>query len=270
MSPGLPNLWSQNGTESTWKWGTAIVFIAASLALYYISSNKTLLLAVFPEWPESLDIPHQAVMLVSLVSFLIFQVLHHYDGKNACIRGLRGRLKVERPDRGDYVSSAISRVSMQAALGAAAVGAINTLAVKDCPARFALGMLGLATMLAMVSILCYAHASRWTDTSSDKSLPGKKPRIRKDLLDKATALDQFSWYALTTGLIWSIALVSPAVAILANGGLGLLLWGYYFEFVSINDRDATQALPDCAAPTDPSPNPQAEVTPAAPLDKEAG
>ena len=55
--------------------------------------------------------------------------------------------------------------------------------------------------------------------------------MRKDLLKKATLFDQFSWYMLTTGLIWAVALASSLLAILANFVLGFLLWIYYFEFI---------------------------------------
>ena len=82
----------------------------------------------------------------------------------------------------------------------------------------------------MVSVLCYAHAGRWTSTSPSKGQPDPKLRVRKDLLKKATLFDQLAWYTLTTGLIWAVALKSTLLAIGANFLLGFLLWIYYFEF----------------------------------------
>jgi len=125
-------------------------------------------------------------------------------------------------------------MSLQSGLGAAAVGAIANFAQKNCFTWLTLCMLGTATLLAMVSVLCYAHASRWTSTDPKPAAGQSDPklRVRKDLLKKATLLDQFSWYTLTTGLIWSVALVSPLLAIGANFMLGFLLWIYYFEFPS--------------------------------------
>jgi hypothetical protein len=128
-------------------------------------------------------------------------------------------------------------MSLQASLGAAAVGAIANFATKNCFTWLTLCMLGFATILSMVSVLCYAHASRWTNNAEPPPDPRTDPklRVRRDLLKKATLFDQFSWYALTTGLIWSVALVSQPLAIGANFALGFLLWIYYFEFVILSD-----------------------------------
>lgn len=232
MAAKFSNLWSKNGTESGWKWGTAVIFTAGTAAALILFKTSWQPLLWFPKWPASLDVPHQAVLLVSCLSFAIFQFLHYWDGKNKDIRGLRGRLKDPKPDFGDYVSSAISRMSLQSGLGAGAVGAIANFAPKNCFTWLTLCMLGIATILSMVSVLCYAHASRWTSTDPKPPVGQSDPklRVRKDLLKKATLFDQFSWYTLTTGLIWSVALVSPLLAIGANFVLGFLLWIYYFEF----------------------------------------
>ncbi len=187
-----------------------------------------------------MDVTRQAVLLVSCLSFAIFQFLHYWDGKNKHIRGLRGRLEETKPDFGDYVSAAISRMSVQSSLAAGAVAAIANLAPKNFFTWLTLCTLGIATILSMVSVLCYAHASRWTSTEPKPPAgqPDPKLRVRKDLLKKGTLFDQFSWYALTTGLIWAVALVSPLLAIGANFVLGFLPWIYYFEFIVPSDDSA--------------------------------
>ena len=113
MAAKFYNLWSKNETESGWKWGTAVIFTAGTAAALILYQANWQPLLWFPKWPASLDVPHQSVLLVSCLSFAIFQFLHYWDGKNKNIRGLRGRLKDPKPDFGDYVSSAISRMSLQ-------------------------------------------------------------------------------------------------------------------------------------------------------------
>jgi hypothetical protein len=251
LKPTFSNLWSENQTESDWKWGTAVIFTVGTVVALIFWKTEWRPLLWFPEWPGSLDVPHQAVLLVSVFSFAIFQFLHVRDGKNADIRGLRGRLKNPKPDPGDYVSSAISRMSFQSGLGAAAVGAISNFALKNCFTWITLCVLGVATILAMVSVLCYAHASRWTNTEADPpdARTDPKLRVRKDLLKKATLFDQFSWYLLTTGLVWAVALVSPLLAIVANFVLGLLLWIYYFEFKVPSEEDSAPKTAGGGGPT---------------------
>jgi hypothetical protein len=73
--------------------------------------------------------------------------------------------------------------------------------------------------------------------------------VRKDLLKKATLFDQFSWYLLTTGLVWAVALVSPLLAIVANFVLGLLLWIYYFEFKVPSEEDSAPKTAGGGGPT---------------------
>jgi hypothetical protein len=232
FKPDFSNLWSENPTETAWKRGTAVVFTAGTAAALILVQTKWQPLGWFPSWPASLDIPHPAVLLVFCFSLAIFQFLHYWDGNNPEILGLRGRLKATKPDFGDYVSSAISRMSLQSSLGAGAVGAVANFAQKNCFTWLTLCILGIATIFGMVSVLCYAHASRWTGTVTKMpGAPDPKLSVRKDLLKKATLFDQFSWYTLTTGLIWSVALASPLLAIGANFVLGFLLWIYYFEFI---------------------------------------
>ena len=234
MNPEFSNLWSKTPTEATWKWGTALVFTAGTAFAITLYLTKWQPLLWFSKWPASLDVPHQAVLMLPALSFAIFQYLHYWDGKDQDIRGLRGRLKASNPDPGDYVSSAISRMSLQSGLGAAAVGAIANFATKNCFTWITLCALGTATILSMVSVLCYAHASRWTNSAASPPDARTDPKldVSRDLLNKAKLFDQFSWYTLTTGLIWSIALASPLLAIGANSVLGFLLWIYYFEFAA--------------------------------------
>ena len=79
----------------------------------------------------------------------------------------------------------------------------------------------------------------------------ERPQAAREegLLKKATLFDQFSWYTLTTGLIWSVALVSPLLAIGANFMLGFLLWIYYFEFDIPSKEDSSSKTGGDDAPT---------------------
>lgn len=147
------------------------------------------------------------------------------------MRGLAGRSKKETARNWDYADSAISRQSIHAAIavGVSAVllasGILQPKPGGAIEGRTVLGfsaLLGLAaaTLLAMLSVLCYAVSKRWKE----------EPAVKRDLLAKASSLDVVSWYAVMMGLVWALAVASPALAICANLAYGGGLYYYYFQW----------------------------------------
>ena len=88
-----------------------------------------------------------------------------------------------------------------------------------------------------------AHAGRWTNAATrinPDPRTDRKLRVREGLLNKATALDQFSWYARTPAVAWAVALASRCSrsSLIV---LGFLLLDFYFEFEIRGDRGSSPA-----------------------------
>jgi hypothetical protein len=103
-------------------------------------------------------------------------------------------------------------------------------------------MLGLAVMLGMVAVLCYAQSSRWIEEEgAANDVQSRQLWTKRELLKKATVFDQLAWYALTTGLIWALATIAgPPPAIVASFVYGLFLWFYYFRWDSSEIQKANE------------------------------
>ena len=154
--------------------------------------------------------------------------------------GLVGRSRVkEHADNHDYADSALTRQAIYSAIGIGAIIGEGSSAwrnygegergvVASCSGR---GFVHGYVAHAMVSVLCYAQSKRWK--------PDGNAPIRRHLLRRAKRFDEFSWYVLMVGLVWSLAIVHPGVAILANFGYGAALFLYYFQFreVKVETRE---------------------------------
>lgn len=76
----------------------------------------------------------------------------------------------------------------------------------------------VSIVLLLVSMLCYDYASRFNWNSFYKA----------DLVGKALRFDIWSWYALLTSLVLSIALISTRLSVASGIFAGILMWWYYF------------------------------------------
>jgi hypothetical protein len=185
----------------------------------------------FFQWIGGLDRPDAAALALPLVSILFFVLLHWADKKNKNVRGLGSRSEGAARSW-DYADSAIARQSIHAAIGIGVSAALMTLPGlwPDNPSQpvsgrtvlawFALLGLAISTLLALISVLCYAVSKHWKD----------EPPVKRDLLVKASRLDKSSWYSLMTGLVWALAVADPAVSIWANLAYGAGLYYYYFQW----------------------------------------
>jgi hypothetical protein len=185
----------------------------------------------FFQWLGCLDRPHAAALALPLISILFFVLLHWADKKNKNVRGLASRAQGAQRNW-EYADSAIARQSIQAAIGIGVSAALMTLpglwpenpnqpvSGRTLLAWFALLALATATLLAMISVLCYAVSKHWKD----------EPPVKRDLLVKASGLDKSSWYTLMMGLVWALAVADPAVSIWANLAYGAGLYYYYFQW----------------------------------------
>ncbi|MET0217702.1 MAG: hypothetical protein ABW205_07220, partial [Burkholderiales bacterium] len=160
-----------------------------------------------------------------IVSFVIFSVLHYFDKKYQDVRGLWGRRREYEPEPGDYAPAAITRLLLHSALAGGGIWGIVGNGDDGLIREFPIMALGLAILLGLFAALCYSHAHRWTSFIKPETLsPKDNPQLagKRDLLKKASLFDQLSWYALTTGFIWTLALARPEWALIANFCLGLL------------------------------------------------
>jgi hypothetical protein len=235
LTPSGSNVGRRQDKEFGWKLGTAVAFLTAHGIAWWRYGQGS----VFHFWipPEDLDIHHQIAFGMPVVSLVIYLVLHEAD-KDPEVRGLRGRALAYGAEPGDYAPASITRLSLHSALAGGAIWGILTQVKEGSIREFPIAALSLAILFGMFAALCYSQAHRWTSFVKSETLsPRINPQLRgkRDLLNKATIFDQISWYALTTGFIWTLALARPGWAIFANFLLGLLLWLYYFEFGSRED-----------------------------------
>lgn len=132
----------------------------------------------------------------------------------------------------DYADSAIARQSIHAAIAIGIIALLgdekrefwNDFSGNTVVAACTVGMLGISTLLCLVSVLCYAYSKHWAKSAEDT----EEPKIKRDLLFKAFHRDQQSWYSFMIGLIWAVALASPIVSIIANFFYNVLLSRFYF------------------------------------------
>jgi hypothetical protein len=190
-------------------------------------------------WPETLPVRYQLALFLPICSIVIFTVLHIADGSVPAVRGLKGRSDVDKPARKDFASSAISRLSIHSAVGVGVIGAVRAsvgtqaTSAEAIVARCAMIVLGAAVLFGMFAALCFAQSDRWTSLEDPKVVPPETDpclQTKRGLIDKGTRFDQFSFYALTTGLIWTTAMYDPWLSVAANFVLGALLYSYYFDF----------------------------------------
>ncbi len=202
--------------------------------------------AVQLPWLPEIDVRHQIAFLMPLVSLVIFSGLHLADHYCEDVRGLWGRARRYGPDPGDYAAAAITRLSLHSALAGGAIWGIVSQFDAGAMREFPVTALALALLLGTFAALCYSQAHRWTSFAKPEVLSPRlntQLRGKRDLLKKASAFDQCSWYALTTGFIWTLAVPHPGLALGANFLLGLLLWFYYFEFPAPKERDPGVSYP---------------------------
>jgi hypothetical protein len=182
-----------------------------------------------------LGTPYKIAFWTPIVSVIIFIGIHRLDGK--ALKGYFWSLLQEAggPMEGDSLDSAITRQGIQSAIGIGVAAALTTVhelwsdwsGDKFIMASMAVGTLGLATLLAMMSVLCYSHAKRWRNLTSQNA-----PLLtRSRLVKKAALLDQWSWYVLIAGLLWAVAIASVALSIWANVAYVFCLYYYYFWWV---------------------------------------
>jgi len=242
---------SRNDSEKIAKLTTAWSYAAFhGLALAGAYGLVPALPALF-RVPDDLSLAKQWAVLAPLFSLGIFGILHEVDRRRSQapkkgeqdkrIWGLESRADASRADPGDYSSSSISRISIHSGLAAGAIWVILKLEEVRTLRALTAGMLGLAVMLGMVAVLCYAHSARWSAANSKNPREDPKLWAKREFLKKATRFDQLSWYALTTGLLWAVAIAYPIVSIVASFLYGLCLWIYYFRWDS--------KLPPSAAPS---------------------
>ena len=237
-TPAPRNLWSQHSAEAGWKWGTALSFVLIHTAALFYGVRNTPLVLITWDWTSDLDVSHQMALLVPLLALFIFWRLHVNDEKNAKIRGLRTRMKADGLDHSDYAASSISRLSIHSTLATGVIWGISRIPElwtkpfrsDQIVAWLSVVCLGLAVLLGLVSVLCYTHANRRTNSKGSSPAEQQALSTKVGLLKKAGVMDQLSFYALTVGLIWTVALFSPWLSVAANFLLGLLLWIYYFDF----------------------------------------
>lgn len=187
---------------------------------------------------ENLCLAKQWAILATLLSLCVFGILHAVDHRrnqaqqrgvtpDSRIWGLESRVTASGADPGDYSSSSISRLSIHSALAAGVIWAVKGFGPMGV---LTAGILVLAVMLGMVSVLCYAHSARWSAANSKNPVQDPRLRTKRELLKKARRFDQLSWYALTTGLLWAVAIANPIASIAASFLFGLCLWIYYFRW----------------------------------------
>jgi nitrate reductase NapE component len=229
---------SRNDSERIAKAVTALSY-AALHVLALVGAYG--LVPAFPapfKIPDDLGLRQQWAILAPLCSLCIFGILHAVDQRrnqaqkrgaapDRRIWGLESRAAASGADPGDYSSSSISRLSIHSALAAGVIWVVKGFGTLGA---LTAGILALAVMLGMVSVLCYAQSARWGAANSKS--PAQDPRLRtkRELLKKATRFDQLSWYALTTGLLWAVAIAYPIASIAASFLYGLCLWIYYFRW----------------------------------------
>lgn len=238
LQPQLSNLFSHTATEMKWKWGTSILFLAAHAYALLAFADWAPLIPIDNNWLESLGIPYQAALFLPLCSLVIFTILHLADRNFAGVRGLKGQSARDHAAHREYAPSAISRLSIHSGVGIGVIAAARSVVASRTPAeaevlKWAVAALGTAVLFGMFAALCYAHSDRWTTNSDQKLVPPEKDdqlRTKRSLLGKASLFDQLSFYALTTGLIWTVALYDPWLSVASNFVLGALLYWYYFDF----------------------------------------
>ncbi len=239
LQPQWSNLFSLTTTEMYWKlWGTSIPFLAVHAYALLAFADWAPLIPIDNNWLDLLGIPYQAALFLPLCSLVIFTILHRADQHFAGVRGLKGRSQRDHAAHREYAPSAISRLSIHSGLGIGVIAAARTAVASGTPVqtevlKWAIFMLGTAVLFGMFAVLCYAHSDRWTTNSDPKLVPAEKDsqlRTKRGLLGKTSLFDQLSFYALTTGLIWTVALYNPWLSVASNFVLGGLLYWYYFDF----------------------------------------
>ena len=228
---------SRNSAEKRSKQLTAVSYVALHAILSLGACGVIPAIPLAFQIPADLSVPSQCAMLAPVISLCIFAYLHRIDRKrrkahlsgatDQPIWGLESRADASGADPGDYASPSVSRLAIHSTLAAGVIWAVRGLGTLG---RLTAGMLGFAVLLGMVAVLCYAQSNRWTSTGSKDLKRDPKLWTKRELLKKATALDQLSWYTLTTGLLWAVALADPLLSIGASFVYGLLLWLYYFRW----------------------------------------
>jgi hypothetical protein len=188
-------------------------------------------------WPyrgfQTLDAPHWAAILAPMALLVLFLILHKKDKSGPGVAGIWRRVEDDDPVYADYAAPSLTRQSINSAIGLGIIAALlktdalwsDSRSSRSVMAYLTVAMLAVATLFAMVSVVCYAQSSHWKETNAKGLLP-----IKIELLKKASWFDQKAWYALMTGLVWAVSLIDPALSVWASFAFGVLLFLYYFHW----------------------------------------
>jgi hypothetical protein len=169
----------------------------------------------------------RAYIWLPLFWTFISLLTHVVDKQTDFLRGFTWKVRKTKPTHVASGDTPIARQSIFAAIGIGVVVALVTIdGIWDVAntdrfivAGLAVMMLGLSTLSAMLSVLCYAHAVRFDEHE-----------VRRRLFRKAWWFDRTSWHTLMIGLVWAIAIADTTLSIWANLIYFLFLFFYYFFF----------------------------------------